>query len=289
MAAAPYPETMIVVITAHGHIKVKTNPMTGLHEPEVFALPEGMSLTRISGVAPGVCNYSDAAFAGKIIDKVRFITSGIELTDENVPYLSESITTEIKKTTKSDAANMDKENELDEDEPAYLQDYKHHFDKICAKSSHGSCTLAINKIYSTDQLSSNYDDVILLLNVDEFGMDYFLTMDTPPPYRVSLETLLKDLKRDGVKNVILIDLSCAVFNDRGLQPSARDVRGLRRYIRDEKFGGKCTKCKTNKHKRKTNKHKRSKHKRIKHKRSKHKHKRKTNKRSKHKRSKHKRS
>ena len=272
MAAAPYPETMIVVITAHGHIKVKTNPMTGLHEPEVFALPEGMSLTRISGVVPGVCNYSDAAFAGKIIDKVRFITSGIELTEENIPYLSEAITTEIKKTTKSDAANIYKENEQDEDETAYLQDYKHHFDKICAKSSHGSCTLAINKMYSISNLSNNYDDVILLLNVDDFGMDYFITMDTPAPYRVSLETLLKDLKRDGVNNVILIDLSCAVFNDRGSQPSARDVRGLRRYIHGEKLGGKRTKRKTNKHKRsnnkrKTNKHKRSKHKTYKHKRS----------------------
>jgi len=47
-----YPKTVIITVTTHGEI-----PLDEAGQPEKFVLPEGMSLTKISAVVPGVCNF----------------------------------------------------------------------------------------------------------------------------------------------------------------------------------------------------------------------------------------
>jgi hypothetical protein len=47
-----YPETVVIIVTTHGEIRLDD---TG--KPKTFILPEGMKLTKLSAVVPGVCNY----------------------------------------------------------------------------------------------------------------------------------------------------------------------------------------------------------------------------------------
>lgn len=47
-----YPKTVIITVTTHGEI-----PLDEKGQPIKFILPEGMSLTKISTVVPGVCNF----------------------------------------------------------------------------------------------------------------------------------------------------------------------------------------------------------------------------------------
>ena len=47
-----YPKTVIITVTTHGEI-----PLDEKGQPIKFVLPEGMSLTKISAVVPGVCNF----------------------------------------------------------------------------------------------------------------------------------------------------------------------------------------------------------------------------------------
>ena len=283
---AIYPETMVVVITAHGEINVKRHS-DGSEEPSLFTIPDNMSLTRINAVAPGVCNYVDAYFAANVITKIKEKKREIgDLTEANMHMLSDILADEIKKITKADL-HRNYVNDQDEQNIAYLKDFNHHIGKICTKTIHPGGTEVVNKLYTVDKASTSYDDNILLLDVPDIpgGELNILTRDffykngssskAKPPYAIDLENLLKYLKKHKVKNIILIDLSCSVFT--GSEMSLRSQRSKRRKLISANQGGKKTRSK---HKR--SKHKRSKHKRSKHKRSKHK-------RSKHKRSKHKRS
>ena len=69
MDSDKYPETMIVVITSHGKIPIKTNS-DGSQKPKLLTIPDGITLTKISAVAPGICNFIDPAFAATIVREV---------------------------------------------------------------------------------------------------------------------------------------------------------------------------------------------------------------------------
>lgn len=236
MDSNTYPETMIVVITSHGKIPIKTNS-DGSQKPKLLTIPDGMTLTKISAVAPGICNYIDPDFAASIVREVNYLSrySEKKTTSEDIESLSEELRGKIKELTLIDLKKRDKSMGKDEAEATYLQQYNYHFDKICSKTSHSSCTKAIDKIYSIGQLSSSYDDNILFLNTPDGDVDYFLEID--PPYRINLHSILLHLKSKGVKNVIVIDLSCSVFS--GNEPiTASATRLLRREIISKKLGGK---------------------------------------------------
>jgi hypothetical protein len=236
--ASKYPETMIVVVTAHGEIRVETKP-DGTLTPALLTIPDNMNLTRINAVAPGVCNYSDAAFADTVISEIKKIYepvlrkhSPIKLQD-----LSDQLTLKVKEITKADLERVYVKGTADEQEIQYLQNFNHHVDKICTKSIHRGCSQALNKIYNSEVESTTSDDKILLLNapggeINVLSKKFFAkngTVDIEGPYAIDLANLLKYLRKRGVINIILIDLSCSVFTDPSYKPfTRREERSLRR-------------------------------------------------------------
>ena len=242
----PYPEILIVVITSHGKIEIDTT-FDGKKEPEIFGIPHGMTLTRVNAVAPGLCNYLSDKTARTIVGQTKEMVEMYDLGKRSsipsnfVKYLARDLK-EITDTDKK-AINV-KDYKSDDEEIAYINAYNIHYNKAYKSATHVPYTFALNKIYSVDQLSQNYNDKILLLNTPQGEVDYFTTLN--PPYNVDLKTLVLDLASKGVKHILLIDLSCAVFNDKTVTP--RDERSMRRESHIEGWWGgkKKSKKSTNK-------------------------------------------
>ena len=240
--ATPYPETLIMVITSHGWIDVDTT-FQGKKEPDIFGIPYGMTLTRINAVAPGVCNYLSEEIAKEIVEKTKDMAEMYDLANiSGVPSeFAPRLASEIKLIS-----SVDKQDINSQDETARINDYNIHYNKAYTTSTHTPYTFALNKIYGLyGELSKNYDNKILLVNTPQGELDYFTTLQ--PPYEVDLKTLVHNLAEQGVKNIILIDLSCAVFDDKRKSLTTRDERAMRREARSEGWmGGRKNRKKTKK-------------------------------------------
>ena len=238
----PYPETIIIVITSHGKIEIDTT-FEGKKEPDIFGIPYPVTLTRINAVAPGLCNYLSDKVARTIVEKTKEMVEMYDLGNKSsipsnfVKYLAKG----LKLITDSDKKAIKVEDYKDDaEEIAYINAYNTHYNKAYKSGTHKPYTFALNKIYSVDNLSQNYNDNILLLNTPQGEVDYFTTLK--PPYKIDLMTIVLDLARKGVKNILLIDLSCATFTDKTVTP--RDERSMRREAHIEGWwGGKKTKKK----------------------------------------------
>lgn len=232
---SPYPETLIIVITAHGKIEVDTT-FEGRKEPDIFGIPYGMTLTRVNAVAPGLCNYLSASIAKKIVEKTKEMASIYDLANKSSisPYFVKYLSRDLKLITNTDKETINSQyNEDDDEETAYINAYNTHYNKAYTTATHKPYTFALNKIYSIKELSTTYDDKIMLLNTPQGEVDYFTTIR--PPYKADLKTLVLNLAEKGVKNILLIDLSCAIFDDKTLTP--RDERAMRREARVEGWWG----------------------------------------------------
>lgn len=250
---SPYPETLIVVITAHGKIEVDTT-FDGRKEPDIFGIPYGMTLTRINAVAPGVCNYLSNQVAKKIVEKTKEMATIYDLANKSSisPYFVKYLSRDLKLITNTDKKAINaQDNEDDDEETAYINAYNTHYNKAYTTATHKPYTFALNKIYSIDDgLSSNYNNKILLVNTPQGELDYFTTLHHP--YQADLKTLVLNLAEKGVKNILLIDLSCAGFDDKDLTP--RDERAMRREARGEGWWGGRRKSKKSQKKRHNKKH-----------------------------------
>lgn len=240
----PYPKTMVVVITAHGNISIDTT-YSGRKEPDIFAIPYGMTLSRINAVAPGICNYLSPVIANNIVESTKEMTRMYDLSNKTSisPSLIKLLSREFKRLTNEDwktdtridYSDADAAVDADADaESNFLKMYKTHYDKAYSTSMHNEYSFAINKIYTIHNLSEDYDNNILFLNTPQGEIEYFHSIQ--PPYATDLKSIVFMLAELGVKNILLIDLSCAKFNDPSLTP--RDERSIRRETVQERWGGK---------------------------------------------------
>lgn len=229
----PYPETLIIVITSHGRIAIDTT-VDGRKEPDIFGIPYGMTLTRINAVAPGLCNYLSVNIANKIVKRTKEMAAMYDLSNKSSisPVLVKYLSNEFKRLTNIDRNTLNVDDN-DDEETAYINSFNTHYNKAYTSATHNPYTFALNKIYSVEQLSPNYYDKILLLNTPQGEVDYFSTLR--PPYETDLKSLVLNVAEQGVKHILLIDLSCANFDDPTLTP--RGERAIRREAHGEGWWG----------------------------------------------------
>jgi hypothetical protein len=204
-----------------------------------------MTLTRINAVAPGICNYLSTKIAKKIVERTKEFASMHDLGNKSsIPaYFVKYLSRELKRITNTDKQNINSDDK-DDEETAYINAYNMHYNKAYTTATHEPYTFALNKIYTIDELSSNYNDKILLVNTSQGELDYFTTLR--PPYETDLKSIVLNFAQQGVKNIILIDLSCAGFDDTSLTP--RDERAMRREARGEGWWGGRKKTKKGRNK-----------------------------------------
>ena len=242
-----YPKTVIVVVTCHGLITINKSD----NEPNLFKIPDNMKIIKMSAVTHGVCNFTTPEDVNKFIKTIlhkknkKDLQKGLKNPEKYTKTLSElykSIETETVKDTI--AASSDSNTDI-------RDTYIHHRDKsyeiITYNQKH---PYMINKEYvrnnKTEQNSSGWDYGIFCLNVQ--GKPDLITTLKGRTYAdkdttVYLEEIVGFLQEKGVKEIILIDLSCSNFeykideNNKETSISERNTRSIRSNLIKDKLNG----------------------------------------------------
>jgi hypothetical protein len=241
-----FPETVIVVVTCHGNIIVNKET----DQPRTFHLPDKMKLIKMSAVTPGVCNLTIDDDVDKFIETIlnkknkKDMKKGLKHPEKYAQTLSD-LYKSIEEETVNDifTATPDSDTQL-------RNDYIHHRDKsykiITYDRNHPD---VINKEYSrnnkTEQNSSAWDYGIYCLNME--GKPDLISKLKGRSFMdknvsIFLEEIVDYFHENGVKKIILFDLSCSNFEyDGDNKPiiSDRNSRRIRlNMIKNTLNGGK---------------------------------------------------
>jgi hypothetical protein len=215
-----YPETVVVLVTSHGKIKVKSTTF----EDYSFHIPDNISMTILNAVAPGICNFIEPEdsddFAKKLIQKIKEDETGSHVLETNPPAFVKSLINLLKeydKTVKKETiyhnlSIKDEERDIDEEE------YIHHDDKSYNIYSFNSGDEVTNKEYSRNNLTEknkgDWDFKINVMNVTGFPELIEIIKgrsNQDIDSKVYLEEIVNFLQQQGVKNIVLFDLTCSPF------------------------------------------------------------------------------
>jgi len=222
-----YPETVVVLVTAHGQALYKNDGTTG--ELVNFRVPDGMSMTILNAVPLGVCNLFGAEqsdqFAQRLIQQSktdpRLNTDRVAFINSLIPQLKEFATKNIDEYIKPTYSSLnihDKDTKVDPDELIDIN-YNRQFDNNFSILSKNSGDEVMNKKYSRNNLSekntSVWDFKISVLNARSYPdlMQEITTRTTSKTKTldsiVSLSEIVNYLQGKGVKNIVFLDLSCS--------------------------------------------------------------------------------
>jgi len=275
-------ENAIIQVTTHGII-----PLNDKGEPELFKLPPGMTLIKMSAVTPGVCNFLESNISyyttSTILKNMTSInrllnheaTSGEPLSETSKQYFNSLAnlfrngdTLQVKEIASRVQSRLSQgvKTFVDPDEV----DYFHTLDRNYVLTLFKDEQLVANKLYERsdkeffgvqpgDPDSKTHTWDFKVNRLDQPGQpDLMMVINTRPVSSskvsaisdVSLKELLFYLHRTGVKNVIIFDFSCSAFSsDEELVDTTTRVlrRGLAGY-----YGGKNKKTRKQRKYRKTN-------------------------------------
>jgi len=255
-----YPETVLLTVTSHGLTKYNDDSKKVI----TFNVPPDMKIIKLSAVAPGVCNLTEPESLDKTIEHiVKKINKPIEfnkLLRDPIRYLEEL--TVLIKSNEDETITETINDKTPDFDIKIRDDYVHHRNKSYTIIEYNSNDPIINKDYvrnnRTELNRGAWDFQISALNASEVGKpDLFNEITQRRTYRdtdttITLEQIVNFLKSKEVKQIIIIDLSCANFeSETGDELNNREERILRRDISKTGLnGGKRKNKKTQKHKRK---------------------------------------
>jgi hypothetical protein len=258
-----YPETVILAVTTHGEIPTFITA-DRMHAPVTFELPEGMTLKKVSAVAPGVCNIMHTIDADEyiqdIINWVKTLKPKELLTEdigsEVASYLKEEdyeneyipISRKIQDNRRKKNRNFAHEDD-DEDDDKELVRYLDNWNKNYKQGSYSNPakrlrsstknpprTEVLNKFYArkndSELFRGVWDFQIIALNVVGYPdiMREIEGRSHKGSSSVFLDEIVTFLHDKGVKNIILIDLSCSSFDDEYNEMDDRTIRLLQREL-----------------------------------------------------------
>ncbi len=268
-----YPKKVIVVITCHGTILVDKQT----NEPKLFKLPKNLKVIKMSAVTPGVCNLTISEDVDEFIQKIIDKNNKTEMQEglKSPKTYTQTLANLYKSIEKETVEDIFKTKTPDS-HTKIRETYKHHRNKsyeiITYDKTH---PYMINKEYTRNNKielnESPWDFGIYCLNVE--GKPDLITVLKGRSYTdknvsVNLEQVVNYLKNNGVKEIILLDLSCSNFEyikDSSKVSNSqttssfndRTERSIRLTMNKKKLNGGTRRIKTYNKKIKKNKNKKS--------------------------------
>ena len=256
-----FPEKVYVVISTHGKISIDIDASSNdIGKIKLYKIPDGITITKISPVTPGTCNYLDQQHLNKVID---FIKNTIDKSGTQPQAQSEPISRKRKLQEKTPeeliadflkvepfTQEMRKELKIkkyiDEEQRNYI------YSTRSSLNTYQSGKSIPDKTYSYDNLdpiepanfikeiesNKTFDvlEVLKKITHETYDGKELITTSTTE------KEIVDFFKNHGVKEIVLIDLSCSVFSDEeGNYPSSRSRRALRRGLKTQ--GGRKNKNK----------------------------------------------
>ena len=223
------PEVVILGVHTHGENVADLR--------KTIDIPKGMTLNMITSSSPGTCN-----FAFRNIDYVMK-----ELIDDHIygkPIDQEHITLAIKSLKKSQSyINRGFKNVTDPQLKTDIKNYIHQSDSLYRQINYNSSSKfkPIDKYFiqriGEKPTTPEFDLKIKILNMpgfpDLFKEPHFPVSHGDGTNETSLNNIIQYLNYRGVKDVIIFDFSCSVYNDDLTDKETRILRRDQKKIEQE--------------------------------------------------------
>ena len=236
-----FPEKLILMMTTHG--VVRTRPSTG--EFDVFRIPEDMRLVKFNVTNLGESNYTTESSVQLYSQILNHYLPNILTANTKQDYLEafDPIIYNMYQVDKKRVVPHFEESAdkfAEERVKGYLDSYRGNLHYKLNMFNAGEAT--VNKIFSrNNEFASDNDFSAIMVNVNG-EPDLLSWMSRRTRYgetAISFKELMDYLKSQGVKEVVLIDLTCSLLTDYDASCSAnvnyfldeRTKRKLRRSIR----------------------------------------------------------
>jgi len=260
---------VISIVTTHGCITCSPSN-ENCYLPNVFIVPDGMTIIKISIVMPGIVAYSDNI---DIDDYLKTINeySDVLLSDK-VQQLDLKVLLEGLNKTRIELYNrMTKKRKryVDMD----VMDHFRYYSKEIRAFILNSGDTIVNKKYGRNEDEKDWNDFSILEITHKYDIDPALFMPLLPDLLdnrqvvnneqiITCEELVEHYKQKNVQTLFIFDFSCSTFvNENRSEINPRSARYSRRIIKTENFGfGGKRKIKKRK---KTKKDKKTKRQRLK--------------------------
>ncbi|MFY7728046.1 MAG: hypothetical protein ACOVRN_00865 [Flavobacterium sp.] len=241
-------KTIVVGFNLHGEIILDKN-----NNPETMPVPNNY-IVKLNVVAPGVPNistfenYNDLGnITSNLVSKNNWLNDSMisAMLQENYKSKMLQFVTELKEQFIDENKNNVKgvENEYfkrKNNEPfKHEQNFIYNVDSMYKISEFNKGDLITNKLFykftqeqleesgAEEEYNTGFNKIVLYNFADDGVIYDVFTMLGPEYQYITLFQLIELLTGMGVENLILVDLSCAVFSDK---LSSRNVRNLRRRI-----------------------------------------------------------
>ena len=235
------PKTLVIGIYLHGVLPLNENG-----EIQTEKVPDGLCVTTINSVAPGISNISTIEdmenIATKISISIKTRKNYDKLTNLQIKILSENLRTLLVNSNEDQSSDIIKVYHRQYSKTqvkSSFQKFTYQYDNSFRIKTYDSFDSIPNKLFNKfsdgepinpKNFPEHYFNKIILYNLDEFNLFEMLESVGLDVEEISMEHLMAFLVRLGVKNLIIIDLSCSVFNGDAKFLSDRHIRQIRRQI-----------------------------------------------------------
>lgn len=215
---------IVLTVTTHGEILLNPDGTA-----KTFTLPQGITLTKVSVSAPGVCNVTSPDDLATIIDRIIELwksprnRNDWRVTDarEIMAEIQSGITKEV--TERRGPENPD------------WDAFVHHADKAQSVVKYGPGQQVVEKLFSrtaAEDKKSRHDFKILALNVPGYPDMMATMMGKTGAGSITLSSLVNGLKNNNINHITLFDFSCSV-----MEAPERAIRSIRRDLLTKGING----------------------------------------------------
>ena len=235
------PNTLIIGVFLHGELHLTDNG-----DLDNETVPDGMNVTIINAVAPGVPNISTLEdyenIASQISKTVKERKNYGILTNSQINIIAENLRDMLVKENKVQSNDILKEHQhlysKNKVRPV-LQKFVHQYGNSFKIKTYEANDKIPNKLFikfnegeviNPDNIPENYFNNIVLYNLEE--LDLFKMLESAGLYidQITLGEMLEFLVNLGFQNLIMVDLSCSVFKGKSEFLTERNIRLKRRKM-----------------------------------------------------------
>ena len=215
---------IVLTVTTHGEILLNPDGTA-----KTFTLPDGITLTKVSVSAPGVCNVTSPGDLAEIMDRIIELWKSPRNRNDWRVADARKVMAEVQRgITKEVTERRGPEN------PEW-DAFVHHADKAQSVVKYGPGQQVVEKQFSrtaAEEKKYPHDFKILALNFPGYPDMMSTMMGKAGAGSITLSSLVNGLKNNNINHITLFDFSCSV-----MEAPERAIRSIRRDLLTKGING----------------------------------------------------
>lgn len=235
------PKTLFMGLFLHGELHLLDNG-----ELNMDTVPDGMRVTVINAVAPGIPNISTLEDYENMATRISKVVKKRQYYDELTNYEINKVVVNLRdilvrenKVQSSDIIKVHQHLYYKNQVNVVFQKFTHQYGNSFNIKTYSANDKIPNKLFikfsegeviNPDNIEEKYFNNIVLFNLDESDLFRMLVSVGLYIEQITLGQILEFLVGFGVQNLIMIDLSCSTFKGKSEFLTERNIRLKRRKM-----------------------------------------------------------